>query len=766
MTVLSKTGEVSFEGLGGRSPIQYCFLQFGAVVFLGVLFFSGSRAGWAAPSQQIELPSNAFSIDDYFSTTQFRELVIASDGKIIAYAVDSIDLKTNKTDPAVYLQSTTRGSLPELIEEIQDGRKFAWIPNQNRLAFLSDRSGTTQLYSYDVQKKTLWLRTNSSSPIVDFQFAPNGNGVVYFTQPTVVGETLYERFRGTEHGIIVDSDTIGAYDFLDPNWGEWPRDPVARESEMWIDIAGSGPRKANIPGSPQYASWSPDGGRLSVTYVAHPRVVSKGVAIGVETSVGIYDVASNGFAPFAEMHMLSESGTRVSFAGDEWIPGTQKILIRRYTERGDFLDRFFPQVVALDLSSEVDINENSLNWVTIEPYGVGNRPMLIPCDDERKFINIVFEGRRSLFRVSKSGDIKRAELLGGRSGSQSLFDFSDGVAQATFVEQSLTEPPEIYIWRQGEGIYRLTSFNENIRSKILPNAREVFWKSKDKTKIHGWLLEPSFPRFASRTLPMVTFVHGGPQYVMPDEFAHYFNLWPYPFEVLAQNGIRVFIPNYRGSRTYGRKFVSPDRVDGEPVDDIISGIDYLVHIGVADPDRLAISGQSHGAWLGPLVMSRARVFAAGSFSEGTGNATLLYDLTPGLLNRDLHSRTYGGSLYKNPQRYVELSPELHFEDLDAAVLFEAGAYASAVPMLGYPKAARHAGMPSEYIVYPKTGHGMTIPRLRRESAERNLDWFRFWLKDEEDPDPSKAEQYNRWRTMRDERCTSEKFTSHPSYCPQ
>jgi hypothetical protein len=29
-----------------------------------------------------------------------------------------------------------------------------------------------------------------------------------------------------------------------------------------------------------------------------------------------------------------------------------------------------------------------------------------------------------------------------------------------------------------------------------------------------------------------------------------------------------------------------------------------------------------------------------------------------------------------------------------------------------------------------------------------VDWFRFWLKGEEDPDPAKAEQYARWRGLK------------------
>ena len=53
--------------------------------------------------------------------------------------------------------------------------------------------------------------------------------------------------------------------------------------------------------------------------------------------------------------------------------------------------------------------------------------------------------------------------------------------------------------------------------------------------------------------------------------------------------------------------------------------------------------------------------------------------------------------------------------------------------------------------------GVSIPKQRRRtrpgepgtrSETVNVDWFRFWLKEEEDPEPAKAEQYKRWRELK------------------
>jgi hypothetical protein len=106
------------------------------------------------------------------------------------------------------------------------------------------------------------------------------------------------------------------------------------------------------------------------------------------------------------------------------------------------------------------------------------------------------------------------------------------------------------------------------------------------------------------------------------------------------------------------------------------------------------------------------------------------------------------SLYDQPQRYLELSPNLHFKGLATAMMFQTGVEPTAIFTLGMWKAAKHFGIPSEYIIYPKSGHMITIPSLIREGAQTNLDWFLFWLRGEEDAVPAKIAQYQRWREMR------------------
>ena len=72
-----------------------------------------------------------------------------------------------------------------------------------------------------------------------------------------------------------------------------------------------------------------------------------------------------------------------------------------------------------------------------------------------------------------------------------------------------------------------------------------------------------------------------------------------------------------------------------------------------------------------------------------------------------------------------------------------------VPFMWEPYAALHyLHKPVELIILNTEEHVLTNPAVRLASQGGSVDWFRFWLQGYEDPNPSKAEQYQRWREMR------------------
>ncbi len=687
-----------------------------------------------------------FTIDDYFKVQRVTELSLSSSGEMIAYTVERQSLRKNRSVRTVYVSATTPSAEPILIDKIQNARSLAWIPGTHELAFLLNDGEVSQLYSIDAKNNKIRQHTSGDEPVVKFRFAPDGGALAWLTQTDSDDKPLplFERLFNGEEGVVLDSENAVVYQFVNPDWPDLSARPT---HTLWVKQADAKAFHVEVPGQVRSFYWSSDAPRLSISYTADN--TSKKSFFANYTSIGIFDVATKTFRELVRAHPPSETKQAQYYTGGEWVPGEDKVFVRRTTERDAWMSS--TEWSLFNLSTDKVLENENINWQETEIYARDGEPAFLPATENSVYSNKTVHARQFLYKITKSG-LKSADILQDVQGSVSFVRFSSDFRKAAFVNESLTRPPEIYIWRRVGGVKKLTRLNKEIDVKRLPTAREVTWKSEDGATVQGWLLEPVGGKSDNKPWPLVTFVHGGPALAMPDEFAFYYKanggIWPYPLEVYAVNGMAVFIPNYRGTKTFGDEFAHPAVIDGEPVDDIVSGIEHLIGEGIGDPDRLAISGHSHGAWLASLVMTRAKLFRVGSFAEGTPNQIANYSLMPDWLNRNVHDINWGVSLYDDPQRYIDVSPELHFKGLDAAVLFEAGSKSLAINMMGSPKAARRAGMPVEFVVYPKTGHNIRLPRLKKESAERNIDWLRFWLLSEEDPTPAKAMQYERWRKLR------------------
>jgi dienelactone hydrolase len=103
------------------------------------------------------------------------------------------------------------------------------------------------------------------------------------------------------------------------------------------------------------------------------------------------------------------------------------------------------------------------------------------------------------------------------------------------------------------------------------------------------------------------------------------------------------------------------------------------------------------------------------------------------------------------KNYVELSAVLNADKIKAPVLMEYDDTEAlqAFDMFG---ALRQADVAVESYVYPGDTHVFDQPDHVYWSMQRNVDWFRFWLQNYEDPDSAKREQYQRWRELRHAQC--------------
>lgn len=123
------------------------------------------------------------------------------------------------------------------------------------------------------------------------------------------------------------------------------------------------------------------------------------------------------------------------------------------------------------------------------------------------------------------------------------------------------------------------------------------YPASDGVFVHGYLTLP--PGLQARTLPMVTLVHGGP-------WNHVDGGHSSLVQLLANRGVAVFQPNFRGSTGYGSRYMlapGADYGNGRVQADIIDGVRWLLAQGVGDPRRLGIVGASFGGYATLLALT-------------------------------------------------------------------------------------------------------------------------------------------------------------------
>lgn len=687
-----------------------------------------------------------FEVEDYAQLCRFEELHLSPDGDFAVFATRPL-LKESSEERKVFILATTEGAKPLQLDLPATAREIRWAGDSQLLAFLADDRDVTRVYIYNWKTRALSRISDNTDSVTAFELSNSGKQLAYVTrQKWIEPATLYNRMRQAGPGIAIDPDTVSMNEIIDPNFAKRLHQS---DSTLWVADIGKTSRRIEVPGDLWLTSelhWSDDDSMISVVYVADsvPQLSTR----PFRTSLGIVSVDSGKFYDIAVAFDSTSMSFGQSFRGGDWLPGQHRLVLRRTTMRDPRTDWDYPEwTIATPDPLEAQPN---LRWYPVE--GVWD-VKIHPVTAHLLLVENTLEAVSSLYEWSDTG-VRRSDIVSRMDGGSSEFSIARHANAMVFVNESLVRPPEIYLYRKGfrgGKIRRLSSINQQISAKITATLSAVSWAGADGTMVRGWLLEPS-PTWP-KPWPVVTFLHGGPGAPITNRFAPYWNAWPYPFDVYASNGIGVFFPNYRGSATFGAAFQKPKQLDAEPIDDVTTGVQFLVNSGIADKSRLGLSGHSHGAWLGPMVLTRSPVFRASSFAEGWGNTVEAYELLPGKHLREIVDPMSGGSLYKVPEalaRYLEESPDLHFGKVTSANLFESGSEAGVLEMLGLGKASMANGLPTESIVYPLTGHNPTSPEVQRDSAQRNADWFMFWLRDKERDSAGSATQYERWRKFKSE----------------
>ncbi len=298
-------------------------------------------------------------------------------------------------------------------------------------------------------------------------------------------------------------------------------------------------------------------------------------------------------------------------------------------------------------------------------------------------------------------------------------------SRVAFIYSSLQKPAEIYLAPSADQLNQarpLTSFNQFLAEKDLPQGKPYRWKAADGTMIEGMLIYPP-GRFEAKNLPTFTFIHGGPA----DSDGNHFEADWYVWSALAAtNGWLVFQPNYRGSTGYGDKFALQilPALFSLPGKDILEGVDALVKDGIADPNHLTVGGYSYGGYLTNWLITQttrfqAAVTGAGGVENvaGWGNDDTTADDTLVL----------GGRPWENPRRYNDEAAIFQIAKVRTPTHMVAGADDIRVPPLQsylLEHALYSLGIPNKLLIFPGEGHSLDKnPWHGKIKVREELNWL-------------------------------------------
>jgi len=309
--------------------------------------------------------------------------------------------------------------------------------------------------------------------------------------------------------------------------------------------------------------------------------------------------------------------------------------------------------------------------------------------------------------------------------------------QWAFVKSSFSDPPEI--WSASDvaaecvptaadpnacyEFRQLSHFNDGIKPTWGP-VDSLNWTNQS-LHIQGWLQLPA-NYDPSRKYPLIVEVHGGPAAAVP---SHWDTGGPFSPAVFSSLGFFVFMPNPRGSYGQGETFTQANRKDFGYGDlrDILAGVDtVLAHYSI-DPNRIGLDGWSYGGFMTMFAVSQTHRFRAAVAGAGISDWLSYY----GENSIDQWMIPYfGASVYDDPAVYARSSAINFIKNVSTPTLTLVGDRDGECPApqsFEFWHALRDLRVPTELVVYPDEGHGLSDPSHRRDVLQRTVDWFTRYL---------------------------------------
>lgn len=655
-------------------------------------------------------------LEDIFAWKQLTDIKISpveeNGQRLIAFVVREVSSEQNRWVPQIWLISTIPGSKPwQLTRRPRGAYAPRWSPDGQGLAFLSQHGekekAKTQIFLVSKNGGEAEPITDHPEGVDSFEWSHDGRAIYFLAKDPLSEAEKKQRKKKYDarevekkfqyaHLYTIDLKTRttrritkGEYHIfefeLSPDGqtlafaaAPTPLLNYTEQSEIYTVSVQGGPRKqiTSSPGMESNLKWSPDGRWLTFAKDA----TQDGTYHYVAPS-RLFAVSVSGGKPII---LTGRIKTGLSFFGDYfWSPD------------GKYIDLL--------------INA-----------GVRNRAIRLP--------------------IKISGEQIQAgkpKILFEPEGLLSLWDRDLRGKEVAFALQNPEQPPDVYFAQNGKftRARKITDLNPQVRHLKLARHEVLHWQSKDGQEVEGILYYPLDYK-PNNPVPLIVDIHGGP--FSADRLVFEMN-YGSPVHLYSALGYATLMVNYRGSSGYGEEFgrAIVGHYYEYDVMDILSGVDYLIKKGIADPEHLGLKGWSNGGILTAWITTETNRFKAAV--PGAGDVNWISDFGNADIGIPFDIEYFGGRPWENLQHYLEKSPLFRMQRVTTPTLIFFGENDVRVPVeqgFQHFRTLKELGKMVEFVLFPREGHGLREVTHQRTKIEKETAWFdRYVLEVKERPAP-------------------------------
>ena len=668
---------------------------------------------WCLGGRAQEGAKHPITFDDLIHMHRVSEAQVSPDGKWVAYTVATPDMEANRNASNLWMVATSGG---EALQLTQSGHDLSpvWSPDGKTIAFLSSRSGTSQVYLLSMEGGEAKEFTHLSTGADLVKWSPDGKTIAFtsFVYPDCKDDAC-NRARDAEK----EKSKVKAHVYeqlLYRHWTHWfegkrshlfvvPADESAAPRDL---TAGANydvpPDERSGPGDINY---SPDGKELCFTAVTDK-------VEAISTNGDLFLVAVAGGEPkrittnpgFDGNPVYSPDGKYIAYhaqltpeyESDRW----RVMLYDRQTGKNE------------NISEGFDRSANELAW---------------SADSKTIYFTAENETLQPVYAMAARAGAEPKKIVA--DGFNTGISWSSDGKTLVFERTSLTMPVEVFAAASdGSGVRQITHQNDAILASLEMNAPETFWfAGAGGTRVQAMLIRP--PKFdATKKYPLLVILHGGPQTMWPNEWGYRWNP-----QVFSAAGYVTLMINRRGSTGYGQKFTDEITNDwgGKAYEDVMKGVDYtLGKYPFVDATRTAAAGASYGGYMADWIATHTGRFKAIVSHAG------VYDKVSMYATEELWFEEHDlqGTPWSNPESYRKWAPSSYAGELGkykTPTLVIAGERDYRVPYtqsLEFFNALQRQGVPSKLVVFPDEGHWILKPQNSQFWYKTVFDWLATYLK--------------------------------------